>query len=80
MTRKTLRVQYINGAWHISGPTMNEGQRDWPTKALAVGAAAMRCRARWKGCGELWELMIHNKDGSFQDPRTYGRDPRRTKG
>lgn len=35
---------------------------------------------RWKQCGEPSELQIKGVDGKIRDSRTYGNDPRGTKG
>ena len=48
-------------------------------KAYAVKRAAEHCRTYYYG-GELSELTIKRRDGTIQDKRTYGADPRRTRG
>lgn len=66
------------GGWVIArGDTVLER---WHRKARAVEQAASRCRAEWEASGQLSELTIKRRDGTIQDKRTYGRDPRSTKG
>lgn len=56
--------------WHVASEA---------TKKLAVSDAADRCRSR-QAVGELVQLKVYNKNGRIAFERTYGRDPRRTKG
>ena len=49
-------------------------------KRGAVAMAARFCRFCLTNSGELSELTIKRKDGTIQDKRTYGADPRSTKG
>lgn len=49
-------------------------------KKSAVANAVWHCRLHLSERGELAELTIHRKDGTIQDKRTYGADPRRSKG
>lgn len=46
-----------------------------PTKAEAVQRGMELGRSHVKG-----QLVIHKKDGTIQEERTYGADPRKTKG
>lgn len=48
-------------------------------KATAVTTAVRGCRRMLKD-GIYSELTIKRRDGTIQDKRTYGRDPRRTEG
>lgn len=50
------------------------------TKKSAIKRAALVCRKSHVEFGELIELTIKRKNGTIQDKRTYGRDPRKTKG
>lgn len=50
------------------------------TKAAAVRQTADFCEIKLREAGELSELLIRNKDGTFRTPRTYGDDPKRSKG
>ncbi len=48
-------------------------------KALAIQLAVDRARAVWRA-GQPSQLLIKGRDGRIQDERTYGNDPRSTKG
>jgi Uncharacterized protein conserved in bacteria (DUF2188) len=50
------------------------------TKAGAVDLAASECKRQWEDMKILSELTIKKKNGQIQDKRTYGKDPRGTKG
>lgn len=50
------------------------------TKAQAVRFAVDLARGRWQTDGQLGTLKIKGRAGRIQDERTYGKDPRRTKG
>lgn len=50
------------------------------TKAEAVRKAAYVARYYWQEEGVLSSLLIKRMDGTIQDERTYGKDPRETKG
>jgi Zn-finger nucleic acid-binding protein len=56
----------------------------WSTKCRAVKYSAYCCRVNWTDRGELSELTIKNKNGQIgkgsSGRRTYGKDPRGTKG
>lgn len=65
--------------WLIDGGPFAATEREYATKAAAVGVAAAKGRAL-RDAGHLAQLMIHGAKGQFQDERTYGRDPRRSKG
>jgi hypothetical protein len=47
----------------------------WRTKRLAVAEAIAQAK-----CHEPCSLRIHKPDGRIQEERTYGNDPKRTKG
>jgi hypothetical protein len=49
-------------------------------KVDAVARAAEMCNIELRDRGELSELRIRNKDGTWRTPRTYGDDPRDSKG
>lgn len=59
-----------NKGWIISS---------FPTQGAAIAAAVKSARARWEA-GRLSEVIIKGRDGKIRDSRTYGRDPRKTKG
>ena len=52
----------------------------YDTQQGAIDAAVLVCRNRLKLLGRNAELQIHGKDGQIKDKRTYGDDPRETKG
>ena len=49
------------------------------TQAEAIAAGVRACRELLQA-GGLAELIIKAKDGRIRDSRTYGRDPRSTRG
>ena len=51
------------------------------TKADAVVRGALIARRIWEGSHrQISQLVVHCKDGHIAFERTYGRDPKRTKG
>lgn len=52
----------------------------YTTQAAAIKATAKHCRQRWKEYKEPHELIIKGRNGRIRDNRTYGNDPRGTKG
>lgn len=50
------------------------------TQASAIDHAVCLARHRLAETGRVSELRIKGKDGKIRDSRTYGRDPRGTKG
>jgi len=61
------------GGWTLS---LGGGQeRDFSTKLEAVRVGAREGRANGHA-----QLIIKGRNGRIQDERTYGADPRRTKG
>lgn len=49
-------------------------------KGDCVEHASAMCRMLWECFGIRIELLIKRADGTIQDTRTYGDDPRRTRG
>lgn len=50
-------------------------------KSACVKRAAEMCEIELREHGTLSELRIRNKsDGKFRNPRTYGADPKRSRG
>lgn len=49
-------------------------------KADLVWIAAQTLTSAWRDLGIRSELTIKRADGTIQDKRTFGADPRRTKG
>ena len=63
--------------WTVS----REGLRvqSFRLKDDAVASAVLQARIE-KDLGQVTQLFIKGKDGQIQDERTYGRDPRGSKG
>ena len=68
------------GEWGIWCYPIGNLDRYHRLKRNAVKSAAKSCRECLAEFGELSELTIKRKDGTIQDKRTYGKDPRRTRG
>ena len=51
-----------------------------PTKQSAVDWAVRQASCAWQFHDHPGELIIKRRNGTIQDTRTYGRDPRRTRG
>lgn len=49
-------------------------------KIYAQWRAQQELKRAWEMVGLRSELVIHGRDGRIQDRRTYGGDPKRTKG
>jgi hypothetical protein len=49
-------------------------------KFRAVSYAAKQAEFEWEEHGQRGELLIHGRNGVFQDSRSYGSDPREIKG
>lgn len=62
---------------HFQGRTLIQTD---PMKDGCVKDAAEYCTRQWRLFDVRSELVIKRKDNSIQDTRTYGADPRRTKG
>lgn len=77
---------------YIAGPAGPDAPTAWTltrngkriacedTQADAVKAGVSMARARWRDQGQTAELQIRRRDGTIRDSRTYGKDPRRTRG
>ena len=53
---------------------------DFQTQVAAIEHAVSLARYRLAETGRVSELRIKGNDGKIRDSRTYGRDPRGTKG
>ena len=53
--------------------------RTW-IKSMAVRFAVAAAKEAWLNLGEHGTLKIKGRNGVIQDERTYGADPRKTKG
>lgn len=65
-------------AWTVT----RQGERlaSFPTQAKAVTFATTTARCAWRSCGQLGQVRIKRPDGTIRDERTYGADPRTSKG
>ena len=65
--------------WKVKHPTF---VFEYPseTKKWVVWRAAYWRRCAWEDEGELSQLIIYKRNGQIQSERSYGRDPRRSKG
>jgi len=71
--RLTVSHRKQDGVWSVKGGSTND--QTFSTKAEAVRSAAKEGRANGHA-----QVIIKGKDGKIQSERTYGADPRRTKG
>lgn len=64
------------GGWYVRvrGDT-GAGIQHFTTKDPAVAEAK-----RLAKCSGLGQVVIHKMDGTIQEERTYGKDPRRSRG
>ncbi len=60
------------GGWRVKSGTFSQ---PFETKQEAVDAAAKQARSTGNS-----QAVIQKKDGTIQSERTYGNDPRRSKG
>lgn len=76
-TSKTARLKGGLDKWSIT----RNGERvlTFPQKLDAVRSAVLQARIEHKA-GKLAQLIIKGRDGRIQDERTYGADPRGSKG
>lgn len=51
-----------------------------PKKQHTIWCAVQRAREMWGSAFTPAQVVIHRKNGTIQEERTYGNDPRRTKG
>jgi hypothetical protein len=79
--RLVFRVQYSTKfqTWVVRLPGT---KTVWtcPTKRQAVEKGVDLGNGSWGLDGKPAQLVIHRKDGAIQSERTYGKDPKRTKG
>lgn len=85
LKRVVLRIVWTKRGrcWKLEGARRNASFYELKPFAIASGVAL--CREIWNGgTGTPAQLVVHNKSGrgkgriSFE--RTYGRDPRRSRG
>lgn len=77
MKRKVYRIMPCHRSlgWKVLG----DNGRGWALQADAVGYYAGVCR-RLKAAGKLAQLVLHGRDGRIRWERTYGADPKRSRG
>jgi len=71
--RLTVSPAPGKGGWILS--IAGAGEHSYPTKDQAVKAGASKGRQNGHA-----QLVIKGRNGRIQSERTYGADPRRTKG
>jgi hypothetical protein len=80
--RVICRVRWISGdkefRWHMTLDLTFFAH--FVTKRRAVEFAADYCRSMRESEGSPAQLVVHNKNGRIAFERTYGDDPRRSKG
>lgn len=79
MRRRVYRIAWDARArrWVIRGPAA--GFMPFRTKAAAVDVGVEHCRFLLD-LNLRSQLVIHRRDGTIESERTYGADPKRTKG
>lgn len=77
MKRTKYRIVPHNATkgWFVYG----DNKRWWPNKLEAIKYYAALCR-KVLFDGGLAQLVICRRDGTVQEERTYGKDPKRSKG
>jgi len=75
MKRLKFTVLWLRDHWELRGI----GFTIYPRKADAIAEGVKLARAH-HAAGELAQLVIKGKSGRIQSERTYGNDPRRSKG
>ena len=70
--RMTVSPARAKGGWILS---IDGAENTYPTKDQAVRAGASKGRQNGHA-----QLVIKGRNGRIQSERTYGADPRRTKG
>lgn len=73
--RLKLTVLWLRDHWELRGIGFSRYER----KADAVAEGVRMGRAHLAS-GQLAQLVIRGKDGRIQQERTYGADPRRSRG
>lgn len=79
-SRVVYRVMLIESRptrWKVTGPSLLKVFR---RKVEAVACGRGLARASYVGLGVLAQLVIHKRNGTIQEERTYGRDPKRYPG
>lgn len=76
--RYTVAFERASGQWVTTTERREVGRH--ATQAAAVTDATALCTTSWKHLQLTSELVIKARNGRIRDTRTYGRDPRRTRG
>lgn len=78
--RLTYTLRYRAGLWVLVAPDGGECKVGRAVKSDAVWASAGYLRDCWSILRIRSELRICDRRGKIVDSRTYGEDPKRTKG
>jgi hypothetical protein len=80
MSRRVFHISHLDkdDIWTLKEEGLSPLMR-YPTKSAAVDAAAALA-SEIKDAGGFAQVIIHRKDGAFEEERTYGKDPRRSPG
>ena len=78
--REVWSVRWVSHdrLWHVENGGRLIGR--YLLKNNAVFAGAANARSRWNDEEILAQLKVFNKNGRIAFERSYGKDPRRTKG
>ncbi len=77
--RAVYRIQHIAGRWCVGGPAVPPALHWHDRREAAVATGRLLCllaHAR----GGLAQLVMHGVSGRILWERTYGADPRRSRG
>ncbi|GMV18586.1 MAG: hypothetical protein AMXMBFR56_68100 [Polyangiaceae bacterium] len=79
MPRLVYEIRFEDGVWSLFAP---DGEAlSWRgRKGDVVTMAALYLESAWEDLRIRSELVIKTRGGEIQDKRTYGEDPKRSKG
>lgn len=78
-TRLRITISYNARIKRWAATVKGQSRQEYLTQRGAIAGAVDLCVARRKE-GLLSELIIKRPDGRIRDNRTYGADPRKTRG
>lgn len=78
----TSKKDRARDAWLQPWTVSRDGERlaTRPTQAEAIEFATTTARCAWRTRQQLGQVRIKGRNGKIRDERTYGADPRDTKG
>lgn len=76
MNRKIYHVVRGVAAWHVRRDRARRSDSCHENKTKAIARAKALASRR----GVLGQVIVHGRNGRIQTERTYGNDPRRTRG